>query len=73
MNKIEALKSDVSKYIEDIVGVERTFPFNYDVITPEDDELKSILRELSIQKICFNRKKLICVSMKRRRDKYEVL
>ena len=33
---------------EDIVGVERTFPFNYDVITPEDDELKSILRELSI-------------------------
>ena len=32
---------------EDIVGVERTFPFNYDVITPEDDELKSILRELS--------------------------
>ena len=33
---------------EDIVGVERTFPFNYDVIAPEDDELKSILRELSI-------------------------
>ena len=32
---------------EDIVGIERTFPFNYDVITPEDDELKSILRELS--------------------------
>ena len=38
---------------EDIVGVERTFPFNYYVITPEDDELKSILRELSRQKICF--------------------
>ena len=32
---------------EDIVGIERTFPFNYDVITPDDDELKSILRELS--------------------------
>ena len=32
---------------EDIVGIERTFPFNYDVIRSEDDELKSILRELS--------------------------
>ena len=32
---------------EDIVGIERTFPFNYDVIISEDAELKSILRELS--------------------------
>ena len=32
---------------EDIVGIERTFPFNYDVIISEDDELKSILRVLS--------------------------
>ena len=32
---------------EDVVGVERTFPFNYDVIIVEDEELKSILKELS--------------------------
>ena len=32
---------------EDIVGIERTFLFNYDVIVIEDDELKDILRELS--------------------------
>ena len=32
---------------EDIVGVERTFPFNYDVIIVDDIELKNILRELS--------------------------
>ena len=32
---------------EDVVGVERTFLFNSDVIIVDDDELKSILRELS--------------------------
>ena len=32
---------------EDVVGVERTFIFNYDVIIVDDDELKNILRELS--------------------------
>lgn len=33
---------------EDIVGVERTFPFNYDVIIVEDEELKNILKSLSV-------------------------
>ena len=28
---------------EDIVGVKRIFPFNTDVITPDDDELKAVL------------------------------
>ena len=32
---------------EDVVGVERTFLFNFDVIIVDDDELKNILRELS--------------------------
>ena len=32
---------------EDVVGVERTFLFNSDVIIVDDDELKNILRELS--------------------------
>ena len=32
---------------EDIVGIERTFPFNYDVIVVDDIELKNILKELS--------------------------
>ena len=32
---------------EDVVGVERTFIFNSDVIIVDDDELKNILRELS--------------------------
>lgn len=32
---------------EDIVGIERTFPFNYDVIIVDDVELKNILKELS--------------------------
>ena len=34
---------------EDIVGIERTFKFNYDVIIVDDEELKNILRELSVQ------------------------
>lgn len=33
---------------EDVVGVERTFQFNYDVIIVEDEELKNILRDLSV-------------------------
>lgn len=32
---------------EDVVGVERTFQFNYDVIIVDDEELKNILKELS--------------------------
>lgn len=32
---------------EDVVGIERTFPFNYDVIVVDDDELKDILKSLS--------------------------
>lgn len=28
---------------EKIVGVKRLFPFNYDVITPEDNELRAVL------------------------------
>lgn len=30
----------------DVVGIKRIFPFNFDVITPDDPELKNILREL---------------------------
>lgn len=33
---------------EDVVGVKRLFPFNYDVILCDDDRLKQILRELSV-------------------------
>lgn len=32
---------------KDIVGVKRQFPFNYDVIVSDDEELKDILMELS--------------------------
>jgi hypothetical protein len=32
---------------EDIIGIERTFQFNYDVISPDDKELYDILKELS--------------------------
>ena len=32
---------------ENIVGVKRLFPFNYDVILSDDEELKDILVELS--------------------------
>lgn len=31
---------------KDIVGVKRQFPFNYDVIVSDDEELKDILIEL---------------------------
>lgn len=31
---------------EDVVGVERTFPFNYDVVISDDVELKKILIDL---------------------------
>lgn len=31
---------------EDVVGVERTFPFNYDVVISDDEELKKILIDL---------------------------
>ena len=34
---------------EDVVGVERTFQFNYDVIVVDDKELHDILKELSEQ------------------------
>ena len=34
-----------SKY-SDVIGVKRIFPFNFDVITPDDQELKNILKEL---------------------------
>lgn len=33
---------------EDIVGIERQFPFNYDVIVVDDDELKDVLKSLSV-------------------------
>jgi hypothetical protein len=32
---------------EDVVGVERTFDFSYDVILSEDKKLHDILKELS--------------------------
>lgn len=32
---------------ENVVGVKRQFPFNYDVILPDDEELKNILMILS--------------------------
>lgn len=32
---------------EDIIGIKRLFPFNFDVISPNDEELHSILKELS--------------------------
>lgn len=32
---------------EDVVGIKRVFPFNYDVILSDDEQLKSILKELS--------------------------
>ena len=28
------------------IGIKRIFPFNFDVITPDDHELKNILKEL---------------------------
>lgn len=31
---------------EDVVGIERTFPFNYDVVISDDEELKKILIDL---------------------------
>ena len=31
---------------EDFVGIKRLFPFSFDVITPDDRELKNILKEL---------------------------
>ena len=31
---------------ENIIGVKRLFPFNYDVIIPDDNELKNILLTL---------------------------
>ena len=34
-----------SKY-SDVIGLKRIFPFNFDVITTDDPELKSILKEL---------------------------
>ena len=34
-----------SKY-SDVIVVKRIFPFNFDVITPDDQELKNILKEL---------------------------
>lgn len=35
---------------EDVVGVERLFPFNYDVIFSDDEQLKTALIELSQSK-----------------------
>lgn len=32
---------------EDAVGIKRLFPFNFDVILSNDEQLKSILKELS--------------------------
>lgn len=34
-----------SKY-SDVIGLKRIFPFNFDIITPDDPELKNILKEL---------------------------
>ena len=32
---------------EDIVGIKRQFPFNYDVVISHDEKLKSILRAIT--------------------------
>lgn len=32
--------------VEDVVGIKRLFPFNYDVIISSNDELRTILAEL---------------------------
>lgn len=44
---MEMCMVEVSKVVyskkDDIIGVRREFPFNYDVITPDDNELKNIL------------------------------
>ena len=32
---------------KDIVGIKRLFPFNYDVIISDDDDLKKMLKELA--------------------------
>lgn len=34
---------------ENICGIKRLFPFNYDVITPDDKALKEFLAELAIE------------------------
>lgn len=43
---IGVTKCVYSKF-EDIVGVEKLFPFNNYITIPNDDELKQILRELA--------------------------
>ena len=44
---MEMCMIEVSKVVyskkDDIIGVRRQFPFNYDVITPDDNELNNIL------------------------------
>lgn len=44
---MEMCMVEVSKVVyskkDDIIGVRREFPFNYNVITPDDNELKNIL------------------------------
>lgn len=32
---------------EDAVGIKRQFPFNYDVVLSDDEDLKIMLKELS--------------------------
>lgn len=33
--------------VEDIIGIKRLFPFNYDVVMSDNEELKNILIEIS--------------------------
>ena len=32
---------------EDKIGIKRLFPFNYDVITPDDEELKNLIVDIA--------------------------
>lgn len=43
---MEAIEVVYSKD-EDVVGVKRLFPFNWDVVSSDDRELKNVLRKLA--------------------------
>jgi hypothetical protein len=34
---------------EDVVGIKRQFPFNYDVVLSNDENLKAVLKDLSVE------------------------
>jgi hypothetical protein len=38
-------------------GIRRQFPFNYDVITPDDDELYELLKSVAYERFKENRKR----------------